>query len=107
MGGALTYARRYALCSLLGIAADEDDDGATAAETPQVKIQPAKPAKPAPINLKERGQKAIEALDAATPDKLPVLLQRAEALWHEMIDDGMASSAALLKQAMQDAGARA
>jgi hypothetical protein len=36
-----------------------------------------------------------------------VLLQRAEALWHEMIDDGMASSAALLKQAMQDAGARA
>lgn len=30
MGGALTYARRYALCGLVGIAADEDDDGATA-----------------------------------------------------------------------------
>lgn len=27
MGGAMTYARRYALCSLLGIAADEDTDG--------------------------------------------------------------------------------
>jgi len=30
MGGALTYARRYALCGLVGIAADEDDDGAFA-----------------------------------------------------------------------------
>lgn len=30
MGGALTYARRYALCGLVGIAADEDDDGASA-----------------------------------------------------------------------------
>lgn len=30
MGGALTYLRRYSLCPLLGIAADEDDDGANA-----------------------------------------------------------------------------
>jgi hypothetical protein len=34
-GGAVTYARRYALTSLLGIAADEDDDGA-AASRPKV-----------------------------------------------------------------------
>ena len=27
IGAALTYGRRYALCSLLGIVADEDDDG--------------------------------------------------------------------------------
>ena len=27
LGSALTYARRYSLCSLLGIVADEDDDG--------------------------------------------------------------------------------
>jgi hypothetical protein len=27
MGSAITYARRYALCSLLGIVADDDDDG--------------------------------------------------------------------------------
>ena len=27
MGSAITYARRYALCSVLGIAGDEDDDG--------------------------------------------------------------------------------
>lgn len=40
MGGALTYARRYALCGLVGIAADEDDDGA-AAPAPVVPSEPA------------------------------------------------------------------
>lgn len=30
LGSALTYARRYALCSIVGIAPDEDDDGAAA-----------------------------------------------------------------------------
>lgn len=30
MGGALTYARRYALCSMLGVAADDDNDGQNA-----------------------------------------------------------------------------
>jgi hypothetical protein len=29
-GSAITYARRYSLCALLGIAADEDDDGSSA-----------------------------------------------------------------------------
>lgn len=38
-GSALTYARRYGLCVALGLVADEDDDGQTAA---------AAPAKPAP-----------------------------------------------------------
>lgn len=28
MGSAITYARRYSLCAILGIAADDDDDGA-------------------------------------------------------------------------------
>jgi hypothetical protein len=35
MGGAMTYARRYALCSLLGIAADEDTDGVGAEDLPK------------------------------------------------------------------------
>jgi ERF superfamily len=30
IGSAITYARRYALCSVIGIAPDEDDDGAQA-----------------------------------------------------------------------------
>ena len=33
MGSAITYARRYSLCAILGIAADEDDDGAKAGNT--------------------------------------------------------------------------
>ena len=34
MGSAITYARRYSLCAILGIAAEDDEDGeaATAAE---------------------------------------------------------------------------
>jgi hypothetical protein len=41
-GGAVTYARRYALTSLLGIAADEDDDGAAASRPKVPKKQAAK-----------------------------------------------------------------
>ena len=48
MGAALTYARRYALCGLIGIAADEDDDGATA---------------PAPVPVCEPSISADQALE--------------------------------------------
>jgi hypothetical protein len=34
LGSAITYARRYSLCAVLGIVADEDDDGAKASEAP-------------------------------------------------------------------------
>ena len=37
IGSAITYARRYALCAVTGVAADEDDDGQAAKET---KVQP-------------------------------------------------------------------
>jgi len=33
IGSAITYARRYALCAVTGVAADEDDDGQAAANT--------------------------------------------------------------------------
>jgi hypothetical protein len=49
MGGALTYARRYALCSMVGVAADEDIDG-QGAEKPVPKLS-----------------KPIERNDAAPP----------------------------------------
>lgn len=38
-GSAITYARRYALCAMLNIAANEDDDG-HAAEKPKPKSEP-------------------------------------------------------------------
>ena len=34
VGSAITYARRYALCAITGVAPDEDDDGKAAAEAP-------------------------------------------------------------------------
>lgn len=33
LGSAITYAKRYGICALLGIAADDDDDGELASET--------------------------------------------------------------------------
>lgn len=38
-GSAITYARRYALCAALGLAPDEDDDGAQASRTREPKAQ--------------------------------------------------------------------
>src|SRR5262245_20522670 len=46
MGSALTYARRYSYCAIAGIAAEEDDDGNSAAEptakptAPKEKVPP-------------------------------------------------------------------
>lgn len=40
LGSAITYARRYALCAALGIAADDDDDAQTA---PKAKAPESKP----------------------------------------------------------------
>lgn len=62
-GSALTYMRRYALCSLLGIAADEDDD-ANAADGNEVKGR-----KPTPDEVVEKRQAEKDAHEAANPPK--------------------------------------
>lgn len=41
-GSALTYAKRYALASILGIVADEDDDAAAASKPPKPSAAPSK-----------------------------------------------------------------
>lgn len=46
MGGAMTYARRYALCSMVGVAADEDIDGQGAATVDNKKQPASKPSAP-------------------------------------------------------------
>ena len=40
LGSAITYARRYALCAALGIAADDDDDAQTAPKAKAVESKP-------------------------------------------------------------------
>lgn len=64
-GSEITYARRYALSAVTGIAADEDDDGNAAS-------QPKKQAKPEPVRMSEQAWKgwqdrlaAAETQDAA------------------------------------------
>lgn len=47
MGSAITYARRYALSAIVGIAPDDDDDGNAASVTPARQEQP-KPTPPPP-----------------------------------------------------------
>ena len=46
MGSAITYARRYGLCAMLGIVGEEDDDGQRA--TPAQELPPAARPKPTP-----------------------------------------------------------
>jgi hypothetical protein len=41
IGSAITYARRYALCSVVGVAPDEDDDGTKAADGVRQQREPA------------------------------------------------------------------
>lgn len=43
VGSALTYARRYSLCALVGITAEDDDDGQAAKDAGQPQGQKAKP----------------------------------------------------------------
>jgi ERF superfamily len=74
LGSALTYARRYSLSAITGIAADEDDDAAGAEK--QAKSKPTKPRNAPHIVLKlgnvspsfESRAAAAEALMAAITD---------------------------------------
>ena len=82
VGGAVTYARRYALLALLGLA-PEDDDGAMAS-------QPAKAQKPRPEPA-QRPQQAPRqnvAPDVGPPPTQQPMteLERKAAEWREMFD---------------------
>ncbi len=52
MGSAITYARRFAICAVVGITADEDDDGTQATKAPYKKPEP----KPLPTKVEEAPQ---------------------------------------------------
>lgn len=47
IGSAITYMKRYALCAILGVVGDDDDDGNEAAKTPPV-VAPTPQPKPVP-----------------------------------------------------------
>jgi ERF superfamily len=55
VGKAITYLRRYSLSAILGITAEEDDDGKSAND---LGAPPAKPKPPVPVKKPEEGKKA-------------------------------------------------
>jgi hypothetical protein len=76
MGSALTYARRYTLAALLGLAGEEDDDGEAATGKPEVK--------PAPVKSKAKEE------PKAPPKDEP--MSALVALGHEMVLAGVAAA---------------
>ncbi len=80
-GSAITYARRYSLCSLLGVAAEEDDDGTgDTTRTPRnaTKGEPPK-ANGTPANKPPDVAATVKAINLATTfDELRATGQRAQ-----------------------------
>ncbi len=66
-GSALTYFKRYALQAMLGIAAEEDDDGARAAEGGDKKDKPAKPKLITAPTARKIGEMLEHLNEKATP----------------------------------------
>lgn len=87
MGKGMTYARRYALTAMLGIAAEDDTDGEGAARSgapangsarPAAAPPPAKPASNGSATLDEQADRLIRAVQGAgTADEVRELASRA------------------------------
>ncbi len=76
-GSAVTYARRYALCSALGIVADEDDDGNKASQPAKQTYTPQKTSTSIPVSTPQKeliislmAQKGLNNRDVVTQSKI-------------------------------------
>lgn len=101
MGSALTYARRYSLFSLVGIAGEEDDDAnAAASPTSAPKRVPTPPKPPATGMTQDESQLARDMLISA----LEMAETEAELLdWQEMNKATIAKLMEADRQAVRDA----
>jgi hypothetical protein len=74
VGSAITYARRYALCAVTGVAPDKDDDGQAAQQAVQREQRPQRreepPAAPPAPKVDEFTAAVLEAVIAVNPDEL-------------------------------------
>lgn len=81
-GSALTYARRYALAAMVGVVADEDDDGNAASGRREVREEPKAPADAA---AKAFASKTIKDAGACkTMEELEQLLEAKSAQLHKL-----------------------
>lgn len=94
VGSAITYARRYGLTALLGIASGDDDDGAQAQSSPPAYEQ----APPRDLTIGKAKNKVLEAMDGD--------LENTRLFWAEMngtapgpfSPDGIAAQVALIPE---------
>lgn len=86
IGSAITYARRYALSALVGVAADEDDDGNAASGRDKPQKQESKPT---------QTPKASSAPDAqsetAKPTQTPAVRARFRSVYNRVLSTGMST----------------
>lgn len=62
LGSAITYARRYGLFCMSGVAPDDDDGNEASKQAPKKQVKPAPPAEKAPPEVPEKVQKRLEAI---------------------------------------------
>lgn len=90
IGSALTYARRYSLCAMLGVVADEDDDGTLASARPAPKTQAEvihqgmSPVKDPDIEEGVKNWIAKQGVAIGKCERLPELLQ-----WQDEQEDAL------------------
>jgi len=83
IGSAITYARRYALCAVTGVApAADDDDGAAATQRAQREpFEDARPARPDPERVRQNIlANARQAIDSAPRGELHNIQERIDGL---------------------------
>lgn len=73
MGSAITYARRYCLCAILGIAGDEDEDGQAAVEAEDAEL--AQRRKDAEARLAEKVAGGRTNIKPVTPAEPPAKVE--------------------------------
>ena len=72
VGSGVTYARRVGYCGLVGVVADEDDDGAASVRQPQAQAQ----ARPRPLMTTTSGSAA--ASTASPAEDVPAIMRGSE-----------------------------
>ena len=83
LGSALTYARRYALCSMVGIAPDDEDDDSAAAQAATVAAPQQQ--RPAPQDHRPRRQSRTTTAQPQAQDVIKILdaaLKKGSRDWH-------------------------
>jgi hypothetical protein len=92
MGSAITYARRYCLCAVTGVAPDQDDDDATSAQhagrpTAGNAFENSSPARPANGNGQQQGQVSRPAQAQPAEQPSADIDEAAIADWAAKIDE--------------------